>query len=209
MIFTRGGRVVVEIANRCLPRRVITHGKRAVDLPALRLHFGAIRGGLRNNAKVVPLLSAQHQRRRAYRNGLRELGGFIHVLSNAFLEQRQPLRAIHRRKIELNARMVGQRRRGFAVRRPDSPVEGEFAIKQPAAVEMVCAARISGQRKAVQVAIDVDFHRQRLSGLFIQRRGQLAVDVFQVTRDVDLILHACVIRQLNSHFAIPGYRAIH
>jgi hypothetical protein len=40
-------------------------------------------------------------------------------IRRALLEQRQPLRAIHRRQIELNAGLVGQRREAFAVRRKD------------------------------------------------------------------------------------------
>ena len=127
-------------------------------------------------------------------------------MPNAFLEQRQPLRAIHRRKIELNARMVGQRRRGFAVRRPDGFVEGKLAVKQPAAVKVVCSARASGQREAVQIAINVKLHRQRLSGLFIQRRRQLALKILKVTRNVDLIVCTRVIRQVDCHFALPGDR---
>ena len=208
-IFTRGGRVVVEIADRRLPRRVIAHGQRAVDLPALGLHFRSVSSRLRDNTQVVPLLPAQHQRRRAYGNGLRELGGFINILPNAFLEQRQPLCTVHRRQIQLNARLLWQRRRGAAIRRPDGPVESELAVKQPAAVEVVHPARVSGQREAVQVALDVQLHRQRLSGLFIQRRRQLASKILQIPRDVDLVLGTRVIRQVDCHFTLPGDRPLH
>ena len=130
-------------------------------------------------------------------------------MPNAFLEQRQPLCTVHRWEVQLNASLLRQRRRGAAIRCPDGFVEGELAVKQPSAVEVVCPARASGQREAVQVAIDVQLYRQRLSGLFIQRRRQLALKVFQIARDVDLILGARVIRQVNCHFTLPGDCALH
>ena len=205
MIFpARRCRVVVEIADCRLPRGVIAHGQGGVDLPALSLYFRAVSRRLRDDTQVVPLLPTQRERRCAHGDGLRELRRLIHVLPDAFLEQRQPLRAIHRREIQLNALVIRERRRGSAVRRPDGFVQRQLTVEQPAAVEMVRATRAAGQFEAVQVAHDVKRHGQRLSGLFIQRCRQLAAEIFQIASKIDLILRTGVVGQFNIHLPLPG-----
>ena len=153
-------RIVVEVTNDSLPRRVIFHRQAGVNLTSLGFHPRAIRRWLGHHTQVVPLLACKGQRRRTQRHVLREGGCRAYAVGRAVLEQRQPLCAVHRRHIQLHARRLRQWRNSTAVRGPDSALKRELFPQQPAAIEMIIRPHVAGQIKAVQIPIDVELNRQ-------------------------------------------------
>ncbi len=72
---------------------------------------------------------------------------------------------------------------------------------------MILTTGIARQGKAVEIPVDVQFHRQRLTRAFLQRRRQVAADVLQIAADIHFILGIATIRQLNRDFAVPRQAA--
>ena len=163
------GRVEIEITSICQPRGIVAHRQGGVDLTPLRLNLRAAGDRLRHQADVVPLLAGQRQRRRTQHNARWKEDAAADFIRRALLEQRQPLRAIHRRQIEFNAGLVGQRREAFAIRREDRSVQRQLTVQQPAAVDMILRANGSGQVEAAQTAGDVNFDRQGFASGLVDR----------------------------------------
>ena len=79
------------------------HRQRGIDFTPLRLHLRAATVRLRDQTDVIPVLPGEGQRRCTKRHALRKGHITAHFVDSALLEQRQPLRAIHRRHVQLDA----------------------------------------------------------------------------------------------------------
>ena len=163
------GRIEIEITHICQPRSIVAHRQCGIDLTPLRLNLRAAGDRLGHQTDVVPLLPREGQRRRTQHNARWKEDAAADFIRRALLEQRQPLRAIHRRQIEFNAGLVGQRREAFAIRREDRSVQRQLTVQQPAAVNMILRANGSGQVEAAQTAGDVNFDRQGFASGLVDR----------------------------------------
>ena len=158
------GRIEIEITHICQPRSIVAHRQYGIDLTPLRLNLRAAGDRLGHQTDVVPLLPREGQRRRTQHNARWKEHAAAHFICRAVLEERQPLRAIHRRQIELDTGLIGQRRVPFAVSGKDRSIQRQLMIEQPAAVNMILRPDGAGQVEAAQAAGDVNFDRKGFAG---------------------------------------------
>ncbi len=108
------GRIEIEITHICQPRSIVAHRQYGIDLTpcASTCEPPATGWDIRRRCSTV---AREGQRRRTQHNARWKEHAAAHFICRAVLEERQPLRAIHRRQVELDTGLIGQRRVPFAV----------------------------------------------------------------------------------------------